>query len=57
MSSIILHESESEAIRPTDTVMTVCEDDEAKALLQLAQKCCPEAAFQIEEAIKISRAR
>jgi hypothetical protein len=51
---MILHESE--AIRTTDTIMTVCEEDEAKALLQFAQQCCPEAAHQIEEAIKLSRA-
>jgi hypothetical protein len=36
MSSMIL--PESEAIRPTDTIMTVCEDDEARALLQFAQQ-------------------
>jgi hypothetical protein len=53
-SSMILRESE--AISPTDTVMIVCEDDEAKALLQFAQQCCPEAAHQIEEAIKLGRA-
>jgi hypothetical protein len=54
MSSMILHESE--AIRPTDTIMVVCEDDEAKALLQFAQQSYPEAAYQIEEAIKLARA-
>ena len=53
MGSMILHESE--AIRPTDTVMTVCEYDEAKALLQFAQQYCPEAASQIEQAIKLPR--
>jgi hypothetical protein len=54
MSSMIFHEPE--AIRPTATVMMVCGDDEAKALLQLAQQFYPEAASQIEEAIKLSRA-
>jgi hypothetical protein len=56
MNSMILHEPE--AIRPTDTItiMTVCEDDEARALLQFAQQCYPEAAYQIEEAIKLARA-
>ena len=54
ISSMIV--AESEAIRPTDTIMTVCEDDEARALLQFAQQCYPEAAYQIEEALTLSRA-
>jgi hypothetical protein len=54
MSSMTVRESED--IRSTDTIMTVCEDDEAKALFQFAQQCYPEAASQIEEAIKLSRA-
>lgn len=49
MSAVILRESV--AIRPTDTIMTICKDDEAIGLLQLAQQCCPEAASQIEQAI------
>jgi len=53
MSSMILHESEG--IRPTDTIMTVCEDNEARALLQFAQQYCPEAVSQIEQAIKLRR--
>jgi hypothetical protein len=53
MSSLILHKSE--AIRPTDTIMTLCEDDDGGALLQFAQQCCPEAASQIEQAIKLPR--
>jgi hypothetical protein len=54
MSSVIIRESE--AIRQTDTIMTLCEDDEAKALLQFAQQCCLEAASQIERAIKLTPA-
>ena len=54
MSSMILHKSE--AIRPTDTIMTVCEEDEARALLQFAQQFYPDAASQIEEAIRLARA-
>jgi hypothetical protein len=46
MSSMTLHESE--AIRTTDTIMTVCEEDEAKALLQFAQQCCPEADTRLK---------
>jgi len=50
MSSVVLRQSES--LLPTDTVMTVCEDNEARALLKLAQECCPDAASAIEEAVK-----
>lgn len=53
MSYVVLRQSES--LLPTDTVMTVCEDNEARALLQLAQECCPDAASAIEEAVKNPR--
>ena len=53
MSSVVFRQSDS--LLPTDTVMTVCEDNEAKALLKLAQECCPDAAFAIEEAVKNPR--
>jgi hypothetical protein len=53
MSSVVYRESES--LLPTDTVMTVCEDNEARALLELAQDCCPEAVSAIEAAVKNPR--
>jgi hypothetical protein len=53
MSSVVYRESES--LLPTDTIMTVCEDNEARALLELAQECCPEAAPAIEKAVKNPR--
>jgi hypothetical protein len=52
MSPVIVRESET--IRPSDTIMTICEDHEARALLRFAQECCPEAALQIEQALKVS---
>jgi hypothetical protein len=53
MSSVVFRESES--LLPTDTIMTVCEDIEARALLDLAQQCCPNAASAIEEAVRNPR--
>jgi hypothetical protein len=53
MSSVVFRQSDS--LLPTDTVMTVCEDDEARTILQLAQECCPAAACVIEEAVKNPR--
>ena len=53
MSSVIFRQSES--LLPNDTVITVCEDHEATAFLDLANECCPDAAFTIEQVFKNSR--
>ena len=45
----------TEAGRPPETIMIVCEEDEAASLLQVSQQLCPGAASQIEESIKLSR--
>jgi hypothetical protein len=45
----------TEAGRPPETIMIVCEEDEAAWLLQVSQQVCPEAASQIEASMKLSR--
>jgi hypothetical protein len=50
MSSVVFRQSES--LLPDDTVITICDDHEARALLDLAKECCPDAASAIEEAVK-----
>jgi hypothetical protein len=50
MSSVVFRQSES--LLPDDTVITVCDDHEARALLDLAKECCPDAASAIEETLK-----
>ena len=45
----------TEAGRPPETIMIVCEADEAALLRQVSTELCPAAALQIEESIKLSR--
>jgi hypothetical protein len=37
------------------TVLIVCDDQDASALLKVASQCCPQAASAIEAAMKNSR--
>jgi hypothetical protein len=45
----------SMVILEADTMMTICEEDEAVRLLEIAKQRCPEAACSIEESIKNAR--
>jgi hypothetical protein len=45
----------TEAGRLPETIMIVCEEDEAESLLQVSQELCAGAAAQIEESINLSQ--